>query len=75
MFWDSVLEGLKVLTHWQVWLSIVVYVIIMFIFIVICGGLVISNDSGYRVAIGCFTYLIGTTLTYFIRWLQYYTLV
>jgi hypothetical protein len=63
MFWHSVLGGLAVLVHWQVWVAVVVYVALQFAWIMGIGMLMgRESESGSRMATGCLTHLIGGSI-------------
>jgi hypothetical protein len=63
MFWQSVVGGLAVLLHWQVWVAIVVYAALQFAWIMGIGMLMGGNsESGGRQAAGCLTHMIGGTI-------------
>jgi len=61
MFWNSVIEGLKVLGHWQVWVAIGIYIIADLAFLMIFGGILNSRygaNSKVMVA-GCLSQFVG----------------
>jgi hypothetical protein len=60
MFMESVLSGLALLLNWQVWLVILLYVLINFGFMYICG-LAMGRD-GRGMFVGCLSYMIGGTI-------------
>ena len=58
MFWKSIIEGLAVLAHWQVWLLAAIYMTIVFAFMFINGTLVTGKSRAGNV-IGFLGYMIG----------------
>lgn len=59
MFWQSVVGGLGVLTHWQVWVALVVYAGLQFVWLIFIGMLMGNSQSEGRMAAGCLTHMIG----------------
>lgn len=59
MFLDSVMEGIKILVHWQVWGAILIYVAIIFTSTLAIGLLYGEGESGGRMAAGCLFHTIG----------------
>jgi len=62
MFWQSVLGGLAVLAHWQVWVALVVYTGLRFAWLIGIGMLAGNCRSAARMAAGCLTHIIGGTV-------------
>lgn len=62
MFWSSVLGGLGILGHWQVWVALIAYAIINWIWLIGLGLLAGGDESGGRMAFGCITHMIGGTI-------------
>lgn len=59
MFWQSVVGGFGVLAHWQVWVTLILYVILMFGWMVGIGLLMGNSESGKRMATSMFAHMIG----------------
>ena len=59
MFWQSVLGGLGVLGHWQVWIALVVFAVLHSAWLIGVGVLMGDSESGGRMAVGCLTHMIG----------------
>jgi len=59
MFWSSVLGGLKILLHWQVWVALIIYGIATGAWLIGIGLLFGREESGGRMALGCLTHMIG----------------
>lgn len=63
MFWHTVLGGLAILAHWQVWVAVVVYALLQCVWLmgigILMGG---ESESGGRMAAGCLTHMIGGTI-------------
>jgi hypothetical protein len=62
MFWKSVIEGLAILGHWQVWIAVVVYMAINFAFLMIVAKIAGEDKSGGRMATGCLFHMMGGTV-------------
>jgi hypothetical protein len=62
MFWNSVLNGLSVLFHWQVWVALTLYAIAHFAWLIGVGLLMGNSYSGGRMAAGCLTNMVGGTI-------------
>lgn len=62
MFWQSVIGGLAVLAHWQVWVALVLYAALQFGWLIGIGMLMGKSESGGRMAAGCLTHMIGGTV-------------
>ena len=62
MFLKSVVGGLAILLHWQVWLALVVYILARFGWLMLVGGIMGRSDSGVRMGAGCLTHMIGGTI-------------
>jgi len=62
MFWKSIITGLSILGHWQVWVAVVLYMAISFVFLFLIvrrtkkAG---EDESGSRIAKGFLFYMIG----------------
>jgi len=59
VFWNSVVGGLGVLGHWQVWIAVLAYAGLQLAWIMGIGMLVGESESGGRMAAGCLTHMIG----------------
>lgn len=62
MFWHSVLNGLSVLLHWQVWVALALFGLAHLVWLLGVGLLMGNSDSGRRMAAGCLTHMIGGTV-------------
>ena len=63
MFWKSIIEGLAIFGHWQVWGTFVLYMIVSFAFLMILVKVVGEGKSVGRFAIGClFRMIMGPVL-------------
>jgi len=62
MFWQSVLGGIGVLAHWQVWIALVLYAGLQFAWLIGIGMLMGNSESGGLMAAGCLTHMIGGTV-------------
>jgi hypothetical protein len=62
MFWQSVLGGLGVLAHWQMWVALIVYAVLQFAWLIVIGMTMGKSDAGGRMAAGCLTHMIGGTI-------------
>jgi len=61
MFWDSITEGLSILSHWQIWAAVIVYAVVNNVALIV-SGLIAGDESGGRQAAGCLFWLIGGTI-------------
>jgi len=62
MFWESIIAGLAILGHWQVWVAAVLYMTINFAFLMIVAKMAREDESGGRMATGCLFHMIGGTV-------------
>lgn len=62
MFWKSIVAGLAILGHWQVWVAAVLYMVINFAFLMIVAKIAGEDESGGRMATGCLFQIIGSTV-------------
>jgi hypothetical protein len=62
MFWSSVLSGLVLLLHWQVWVAVVLYVSVSIVFLIAVAAVMGRDESGGRMAVGCLFQMIGGTV-------------
>ena len=62
MFWKSIIGGLAILGHWQVWVAVVLYMAINFAFLMIVAKMVGEDESGGRMVTGCLFHMIGGTV-------------
>lgn len=62
MFWDSVILGIKIFVHWQIWVAILIYVVVFCAFQIGCGMLVGEKQEGDRAMVGFLTHMIGGPL-------------
>ena len=62
MFWQSVIGGLAVLGHWQVWIALVIYAALQFGWLIGIGMLMEKSESKGRRLAGCLTHMIGGTV-------------
>jgi hypothetical protein len=59
MFWQSVIGGLAVLAHWQVWVALVLYAALQFGWFIGIGMLMGKSASGGRMTASCLAHMIG----------------
>jgi len=62
MFWQSVWNGLLVLTHWEAWMLLVFFVASYFGLFLLFGNAMSGNESSFGAKAGCLTWLVGGTL-------------
>lgn len=62
MFWKSIIEGVVILGHWQVWVAVILYMAVNFGFLMIVSTVVGEAESGGRMATGCLFHMIGGTV-------------
>jgi len=62
MFWKSIIAGLAILGHWQVWVAAILYMAVNFAFLMILATVVGESESGGRMATGCLLHMIGGTV-------------
>lgn len=63
MFWKAIADGLGQMTHWEIWVSILVYGIVIILFFFALGYTMMKNeDSGGVQTAGCLTTMIGGPL-------------
>jgi hypothetical protein len=62
VFWESIIEGFKVLAHWQVWVAVLIYLLINLSFLFIIAMVVGQKESGGRMATGCLFQMFGGTI-------------
>lgn len=64
IFWTSIIEGLLILRHWQVWVAVILYVAVNFVFLMIVAIATIAkeDESSRRMAMGCLFRMIGGTV-------------
>ena len=60
MFWKSIVAGLGILGHWQVWIAALLYMAITFAFLIIASKISGEDESvGGRAMVGCTFHAIG----------------
>jgi len=59
MFWKSIIGGFAVLSHWQVWVAVILYIAVNIGFLMIVAKVSGEDESSRRIATGCFFYYIG----------------
>ena len=62
IFWMSVIEGLAVLGHWEVWASVILYLTAVFVFMTIGATVMGVDEYGGRNISGFLFYIIGASL-------------
>ena len=62
MFWKSIIEGLAILSHWQIWVATILYMAVNFAFLMIAATVAGKDESGGRMATGCLFHMIGGTV-------------
>jgi len=62
MFWGSIIEGLAILGHWEIWLATVIYMGINFAFLIVVTKTAGEDEFGEPRLGGCLFYMIGAPL-------------
>lgn len=62
MFWRTVIGGLAVLLHWQVWAALLFFAAAQIGWLYAMALLMGKSDTGVRQSAGCLTHLIGGTV-------------
>jgi hypothetical protein len=58
MFWSSIIDGLALFLHWQVWVAMVAYAVVWLGFMVGCGALGSDESAKRTLGAGCL-YMVG----------------
>ena len=62
MFWISIIKGLAILGHWQIWLAAVLYMVVNYAFLMIVATISGTDEAGGRMATGCLLHMIAGTV-------------
>lgn len=61
MFWKSIIDGLAVFGHWQIWIALIIYTAVIFGFMMVIVLVVWKNEEApQRMLIGSLSYMIGS---------------
>lgn len=62
MFFQSVIQGFNIFTHWQVWVAIIMYVAIYFAYLISLNTFFNKDDTNANIVVGCLVYTFGELL-------------